>query len=36
MSTNRKNAIRKAPLANFTRNIKYRNIIVDRATYRRI
>lgn len=33
MSTNRKNVIRKAPLANFTRNIKYRNIVVDRATY---
>ena len=33
MSTNRKNDIRKATLANFTRNIKYRNIIVDRATY---
>lgn len=33
MSTNRKNVIRKAPLANFTRNIKYRNIVVDRNTY---
>lgn len=33
MSTNRKNVIRKAPLANFTRNIKYRNIVVDRAAY---
>lgn len=33
MSTNRKNVIRKAPLANFTRNIKYRNIVIDRMVY---
>lgn len=33
MSTNRKNIVGKAPLANFTRNIKYRSIIVDRASY---
>lgn len=33
MSTNRKNVIRKAPLANFTRNIKYRDIVVERQVY---
>ena len=33
MSTNRKNIVGKAPLANFTRNIKYRSIIVDRTSY---
>lgn len=33
MSTNRKNVIRKAPLANFTRNIKYRKIMVERHAY---
>lgn len=33
MSTNRKNIIRKAPLANFTRNIKYRDFVVDRSTF---
>lgn len=33
MATKRKNVFRKAPLANFTRNIKYRSIVVDRTTY---
>ena len=33
MSTNRKNVIRKAPLSNFTNNIQYRTIIVNRESY---
>ena len=36
MSTNRKNVIRKATLSNFTREIIFRTIIVDRESHNRL